>query len=147
MPHLVFSEVARRSPIPLISIIATCADAAKKQGMRRLALLGTRFTMDASMYPDEFRSRAIEIVTPGDTERTFIHDHYVSELLKGTFRPEVRQHVEMIVMRMRADERIDGVILGGTELALLLNAPTLAGLPVFNTTALHVDAIVKRLRG
>lgn len=146
MPHLAFSEVAARSPIPLVSIIATCADAAEAQGVRRLALLGTRFTMEATMYPDELGRRGIRIVTPSGPERTFIHDHYVGELLKGKFRPEVRQRVEEIVARLRDEERIDGVILGGTELALLLPSATVAELPAFNTTALHVDAIVKRLR-
>jgi len=146
MPHLAFGDVAARSPIPLISIIATCADAAEAHGVVRLALLGTRFTMEAPMYSDELGRRGIQVVTPSEPERAFIHDHYVGELLKGTFRPEVRQRVEAIVARLRDEERIDGVILGGTELALLLPSATVAELPAFNTTALHVDAIVQRLR-
>ena len=146
MPHLAFDDVAARSPIPLVSIIATCADAAEAQGIVRLALLGTRFTMEAPMYPDELRRRGIKVVTPSEPERAFIHDHYVGELLQGQFRPEVRQRVEAIVARLRDEERVDGVILGGTELALLLPSAIVAELPAFNTTALHVDAIVKRLR-
>jgi aspartate racemase len=146
MPHLAFGDVAARSPIPLVSIIVTCADAAEAHGVVRLALLGTRFTMEAPMYPDELGSRGIQVVTPNEQERTFIHDHYVGELLKGTFRPEVRERVEGIVERLRDEDRVDGVILGGTELALLLPSAMVAGLPAFNTTALHVDAIVKRLR-
>jgi aspartate racemase len=146
MPHVVFRDVAARSPIPLVSIVATCAEAAESGGVRRVALLGTRFTMEAPMYPDELGRRGIQVVTPSEPEREFIHDHYVAELLAGTFRPEVRQRVEAIVARLRDEECIDGVILGGTELALLLPSPTVAELPAFNTTALHVDAIVKHLR-
>jgi aspartate racemase len=146
MPHLVFSEVVARSPIPLVSIIATCADAAEAHGVVRVALLGTRFTMEAPMYPDELGRRGIQVVTPSEPERAFIHDHYVGELLKGKFRSEVRQRVEAIVARLRDEERIDGVILGGTELALLLPSAVIAEQPVFNTTTLHVDAILKRLR-
>ncbi|MEP6622208.1 MAG: amino acid racemase [bacterium] len=146
MPHLAFREVAGRSPIPLVSIIATCADAAAAHRVKRLALLGTRFTMEASMYPDELGGRGIEVVVPSESERAFIHDHYVGELLKGTFRSEVRAQVEAIVARLRDEEHVDGVILGGTELTLLLPSATVAELPAFNTTALHVDAIVKRLR-
>lgn len=146
MPHLAFSDVAARSPIPLISIIATCAAAAEQHGMRRLALLGARFTMEASMYPDELGRRGIQVVTPSASERTFIHDHYVNELLKGKFRSEVRERIEAIVARLRDEERVDGVILGGTELALLMPSATVAHLPALNTMALHVDAIVKRLR-
>jgi len=145
MPHLAFSDVAARSPIPLVSIIVTCAEAAEAHGVVRLALLGTRFTMEAPMYPDELGRRGIQVVTPSERERAFIHDHYVGELLKGKFRPEVRQRVETIVARLRDEESIDGVILGGTELALLLPSAIVAELPAFNTMALHVDAIVKRL--
>ena len=140
MPHLAFNDVAARSPIPLVSIIATCADAAEAHGVVRWALLGTRFTMEASMYPDELGRRGIQVVTPSEPERAFIHDHYVDELLKGKFRPEVRQRVETIVARLRDEEGIDGVILGGTELARLLSA-IVAELPAFNTMALRVDAI------
>jgi aspartate racemase len=89
MPHLAFTDVVARSPIPLVSIIATCADAAEAHGVVRLALLGARFTMEASMYPDELGRRAIQVVTPSESERAFIHDHYVGELLTGQFRPEV----------------------------------------------------------
>ena len=74
-----------------------------------------------------------------EPERTFIHDHYVGELLEGTFRPKVRRRVEAIVARLRDDEDIDGV------LALLLPSAIVAELPAFNTTALHVDAIVNYL--
>lgn len=146
MPHLAFGDVAARSPIPLVSIIATCADAAEAAGVRRLALLGTRFTMEAPMYAAELGGRGIAVVTPNETERAFVHDHYVGELLQGQFRPEVRQRVEAIVGRMRDEDGVDGVILGGTELALLLPSEKVAGLPAFNTTALHVEAIVRRLR-
>jgi aspartate racemase len=147
MPHLVFGDVVARSPIPLVSIIATCADAAEARGVRRLALLGTRFTMEAPMYPGELGGRGIAVVTPNETERAFVHDHYVGELLQGQFRPEVRQRVEAIVARMRDEEGVDGVILGGTELALLLPYERVAEVPAFNTTALHVEAIVGRLNG
>jgi aspartate racemase len=146
MPHLAFNEVAARSPIPLISIVATCADAAEARGVRRVVLLGTRFTMESPMYPEELRRRGIEVVTPSESDRAFIHDRYVGDLLKGQFQPVVRQRVEAIVGRLRDKERTDGVILGGTELALLLPSPTVADLPAFNTTALHVEAIVKRLQ-
>jgi aspartate racemase len=146
MPHLAFDAVAARSPIPLVSIVTTCSKAAKQRGARRLALLGTRFTMEASMYPDDMRRHGIELVTPEPAERTYIHDHYSNEMIKGTFRSEVRDHVESIVARMRDEDQIDGVILGGTELAILLPNETVAGLPAFNTTALHVDAIVSKLR-
>src|SRR5512132_331289 len=69
MPHLVFDEVSARSPIPLISIIETCADEARRRGMRRVVLLGTRFTMEAPMYPDGLRRHDIDVVVPNEAER------------------------------------------------------------------------------
>jgi len=146
MPHLVFDEVIDRSPIPLLSIIAACADEARRRGLRRVALLGTRFTMEAAMYPDGLRRHGIDTVIPHEAERIFIHDHYAGEMIKGIFRDEVRDGVISIVNRLRAAEQIDGVILGGTELTLLLPSETVADLPALNTTAIHVDAIVRRLR-
>jgi aspartate racemase len=146
MPHLVFDEVRARSRIPLISIIATCADEAHRRGLRRVALLGTRFTMEASMYPDGLRRHDIDVVIPSEGERAFIHHHYVDEMIKGVFRDDVRIRVVSIVARLRDDEHVDGVILGGTELTLLLPFGAIAGVPVLNTTAIHVDAIMARLR-
>jgi aspartate racemase len=147
MPHLVFDTLRERSSIPLVSIVATCADEAHRRGLRRVALLGTRATMEAPMYPDALRLHGIDTVVPTEPERAFIHDHYASEMINGIFRDEVRERVISIVARLRDTERIDGVILGGTELTLLLPTATVAGVPALNTTALHVDAIATRLRG
>jgi aspartate racemase len=147
MPHLVFDTLRERSPIPLVSIVATCADEAHRRGLRRVALLGTRATMEAPMYPDALRQHGIDTVVPTAPERAFIHDHYAGEMINGIFRDEVRERVISIVARLRDTERIDGVILGGTELTLLLPTDTVAGVPALNTTALHVDAIATRLRG
>src|SRR3954468_9822301 len=133
--HIVFDEVAARSPVPLLSIVEVCADEAKRRGLARLGLLGTRFTMEAAFYPSVFSRRGIEIVTPGEAERTAVHDRYVGELLKGDFRDETRQWMIALIARLRDDERVDGIILGGTELPLLLREDTIAGLPTLDTTA------------
>jgi aspartate racemase len=146
MPHLVFDAINKRSTIPLISIVGTCAKEAQRRGLRRVALLGTRFTMEATMYPDGLRQLQIETVIPNEAERTFVHEHYVGEMIKGVFREDVRDRVISIVERLRESEGIDGVILGGTELTLLLPLDEIAGLPALNTTAIHVDSIVLGLR-
>lgn len=144
--HLVFDEVSARSPVPLVSIVETCAAAARRRGLRRLALLGTRFTMDAPFYPAVCGRYGIEVVVPGVPDRAWVHERYVDELLQGQFRDETREEIEALVSRLRDTHAIDGVILGGTELPLLLRSPEAAGLPLLDTTALHVDAIVERLR-
>ena len=144
-PHIVFDEVAAQSPVPLLSIVETCADEARRIGLRRPLLLGTRFTMEAPFYQDVFARQGIEVVRLDDADRTWVHDRYVGELLVGDFREETRQAFVALVERRRQEQDLDGVILGGTELPLLLKSPLIADLPVLDTTALHVAAIVEHL--
>ena len=145
-PHLVFDELAARSPVPLLSIVEVCAEHARQQGLRRLALLGTRFTMEAPFYLTVCARQEIAVVTPDAVERAWVHAKYVGELLEGNFQEETRRQFISLVGRLRDEQGVDGVILGGTELPLLLSTPSIAGLPVLDTTALHVAAIVRRLR-
>jgi aspartate racemase len=144
-PHIVFDEVAARSPVPLISIVEVCAEEARRRGLRRLGLLGTRFTMEAAFYPAVFSRHEIQVVTPKPADRSWIHQRYVEELLKGQFREPTREEFNSFIGRMRQLEGVDGVILGGTELPLLLDTPEIAGVPLLDTTALHVAAIIGRL--
>jgi aspartate racemase len=145
-PHIVFDEIAARSPVALISIVEECALEARRRGLRRLALLGTRFTMEASFYPAVFARHGMAVVRPDDADRAWIHERYVGELLEGKLRERTRQEFISLVARLHSGEAIDAVILGGTELPLLLPTPVVAGLPALDTTALHVAAIVRRLR-
>lgn len=145
-PHIVFDDLVAGSPIPLLSIVEVCALEARRLGLRRMALLGTRFTMEASFYPEVFARHGIDIVRPGEAERASVHERYVGELLVGNFREETRRTIVSLVERLRDEEGVDGVVLGGTELPLLLSASVVAGLPALDTTALHVAAIVERLR-
>jgi aspartate racemase len=144
--HIVFDDLAARTPIPLVSIVEVCAQEAQQRGLRRLALLGTRFTMEATFYPTVCARFGISVVTPEDADRNWVHERYVGELLKGEFRDETRKEFVSLADRLRKDEGIDGVVLGGTELPLLLSSPEIAGVPALDTTALHVAAIVKRLQ-
>jgi aspartate racemase len=145
-PHIVFDELAAESMVPLLSIVEVCADEARRRKLSRLALLGTRFTMDAPFYPSVFARHGMTVVLPADADRAWVHDRYVGQLLKGDFRDDTRREFVSLVARLRDEEHIDGVILGGTELPLLLSTPSIADVPVLDTTALHVAAIVERLR-
>jgi aspartate racemase len=102
--------------------------------------------MDGPFYPAVCARYGIAIVLPHDGERSWVHERYVGELLKGEFREDTRQQFVSLVGRLREEEGIDGVVLGGTELPLLLPSPIIADVPALDTTALHVAAIVKRLR-
>ena len=145
-PHVVFDELVALSPIPMVSIVEACAEEAKKRNLHRLGLLGTRFTMEGSFYPTVFARSGMEVVSPNAEERTWVHERYVGQMLKGDFRKETRDGVISVIRRLRGEEKIDGVILGGTELTLLLSDPVVEDIPALDTTALHVDAIVERLR-
>ena len=145
-PHVVFDDLVARSPIPLVSIVEACAEEARRRDLHRLGLLGTRFTMEGKFYPDVFARHGMTIVAPDDKERVWIHERYIGQLLKGDFRDETRNGVKSVIRRLHEKENIDGVILGGTELTLLLSGGTVEGISALDTTALHVSAIVKRLR-
>jgi aspartate racemase len=144
-PHLVFDAVQSRSPIPMLSIVTVTCEAAATAGLRRLALFGTRFTMEAAFFPDIFKSRQIVIVVPNEAEQAYIHDKYMSELFAGIILPETRERLLEIVQAMKEREGVDGLILGGTELSLILREPKAAGLPVLDTTQIHVEAAAKWL--
>src|SRR5436305_7447602 len=144
-PHIVFDEVAPKSAIPLISIVeATCA-AAKTQNLRRLALFGTRYTMQADFYPKVFSRKGIELLVPDANDQNYIHDKYMNELVPGKFLPETRAGLLAIVDRMKAKSDIDGVILAGTELPLILRDPDHKGIPLLDTTKIHCQAAVAEM--
>lgn len=141
-PHIVFDDISRRSPIPLISIVeATCAEA-KKRGLRKLGLFGTRFTMEGRFYPEVFARAGITLAVPKLEERDYIHDKYLNELIPGKFLPETRDGLLKIARRLRDQDGIEALILGGTELPLILTDSSILGIPYLDTTQIHVEAIL-----
>ena len=145
-PHIVFDDLAERSPLPLLSIVEVCAEKCRARGLRRVGLLGTGFTMSADFYPAVFSPMGIEVVVPDEVDRTWLHDRYLGELLEGVFLPETRDAVVDLIRRLVDEREIEAVVLAGTELPLLLKDDAVAGVPLLDTTELHVRAIVRRLR-
>ena len=143
-PHLVFDEVQRRSAIPLVSIVRATSDHAQKLGLKKVGLFGTGFTMRASFYPDEFQRAGIVLVRPKDSEKEFIHQIYIGELLKNQFLPGTRAEILRIAHRMKAEDSVEAIVLAGTELPLLLRDSG-AGIEFLDTTVIHVEAIVDEL--
>ncbi len=144
-PHIVFDDLRRRSPLPLLSIVEATRDAAKSLGLKTVGLLGTRFTMQGRFYPDVFERAGIALVTPAPDEQTFIHDRYMNELVNGLFLPPTRERFLAIARRLAEEEGIGGLILGGTELPLLMRGVEVPGVPFLDTTRLHVEQVVNRL--
>jgi aspartate racemase len=101
--------------------------------------------MQARFYPEAFAKRGIAIVPPDPEEQEFIHSRYMGELVEGVFRPETRERVSAIIDTMIRREGLDGVILAGTELPLLIPAKTSLGVPLLDTTGIHVDAAIAHL--
>ena len=144
-PHIVFDDLERQSPLPLISIVAETAGVARARGLKRLGLFGTRFTMHGPVYRNVFAGQEMAVVPPEPADLDYIHDKYMSELVDGVFLPETRAGLLAIVDRMAEQSGIDGVILGGTELPLILREPAHNGLPLLNTTRIHCEAAVNRM--
>ncbi len=145
-PHMWFTEIQGRSRIPLVSIVEATARHVASRGLRRVALFGTRVTAEASFYPDELRRHGIETILPTEQERTYIHDRYMGELFAGDIRPETRHGLLAIVDAMADRDAIDGVVLGGTELSLILTGDAHNGIPLIDTTRIHVDAVLARVK-
>ena len=139
-PHMVFNEVAGKSPIPLLSIVEETGRAARKLGFSRVGLFGTRFTMQAGFYRNVLSSQyGISLVTPGETEQKYIHQKIMTELVNGCIVEETRQELSGIAMMMTEKEGIEALILGCTELPLILSEEA-AGIPVLDTTSIHAEA-------
>ena len=144
-PHIVYDEVVSKAPIPLISIVEATSVEAKARKLKRLALFGTRYTMQATFYPKVFSREGIELVLPDPEDQTYIHNKYLSELVSGKFLPGTRAGLLAIVDRMKAKGDIDGVILAGTELPLILRDAEHKGIPFLDTTQIHCEAAVTEM--
>jgi aspartate racemase len=144
-PHIVFDELRRRSPIPMISIVEATAEAAHGFNLKRVGLFGTKFTMQGRFYPLAFAAWGIEVVVPEPEDQAYIHEKYMSELVKGLVVPETRERLLAIAARLRDRQRVDGIILGGTELPVLLRDEPAPGVAFLDTTAIHVRSIVSAM--
>jgi aspartate racemase len=144
-PHIVFDEVRAKSPIPFISIVEEACEYAKARNLKRLALFGTRYTMQADFYQKVFRRAGIELILPDPKEQDYIHEKYFAELVPGNFLPETRVGLFAIVDRMKSEAEIDGVVLAGTELALILRGESHNGIALLDTGKIHCHAAVTEM--
>lgn len=145
-PHQLFDPLQERSALPLISIVEATCEEAKRKGLKRAGLFGTEFTMKASFFPDVFKKQNIEVVVPGPEDQALINQKLFSEIELGIFKDETRQMLIAIIEKMVREQHIDSLILGCTEFPLILEKDSYAGIPVLNTTQIHVDSIVKQCK-
>ncbi|HYJ85028.1 MAG TPA: amino acid racemase, partial [Pyrinomonadaceae bacterium] len=144
-PHIVFAEVQRQSRIPLISIVEATCERVQALGLKKVALFGTRFTMQGRFYPEVFSRAGLTLVVPEPEEQNYIHDKYMGELLNNIFLPDTRQALLAIVDELRTRNGIEGLILGGTELPLILRDDEHNGVRLLDTTRIHCDRIVREI--
>ena len=144
-PHIVFDELQKRSPIPLVSIVEATCDYVQNLNLDSVALFGTRYTMQAPFYPAVFSRTNVKLVTPNAEEQDYIHEIYLGQLLKDIFLPETRNKLLEIVEAMKNRDGVQAVILGGTELPLLLRDEEHNGLPLLDTAKIHVDRLVTEM--
>ena len=138
--HKVAGQITAAISVPFLDIVDVTADAVAAQGMRRVALLGTRFTMEEPFYAERMASRGIEAFVPAADDRATVNRVIYDELVHGVVRDESRAEYRRIIDRMVAGGA-EGVILGCTEIELLIRQEDVT-VPAFPTTALHVQAAV-----
>ena len=144
-PHIVFDELQERSALPLISIVEATGERAKALGLKSVGLFGTRYTMQAPFYPAVFARTGVELFTPNAEEQDYIHDKYFNELLKDIFLPETAAGLLAIADAMKARHGIEGLILGGTELPLVIKDKEHNGIRMLDTTRIHVDRLIDEM--
>jgi aspartate racemase len=140
-PHIVFDEVQSRSPIPMLSIVDETRKIAQKKGFKKLGLLGTKFTLGSDFYKKPFENNKMSIFVPDKEDQELIHQRLFSEIELGILKDSTRKELLSIVKKMIEMHNIEAVILGCTELPLILTKDEF-GISFLNTTAIHAESIV-----
>ena len=142
MTHIVFDRVSPGAPVPLLSIVDALVSAARAGAIRRPLLLATRPTTEGQFFAGPFEAAGIDLVRPNEADRAWINEIYFEELVRGDINPETRAGLVQIIEKTKSGQGIDGVILGGTELPLILREPSYAGVPVLDSSGVHVEAAI-----
>lgn len=144
-PHIVFDKVRELSPIPILSIVEETCKKASELKLKKVGLLGINFTMKEPFYERCFNKSGINVIVPDKTEQAFIHEKIFSELQLGIIVKETKDHFLEIIKRMVAEHQIEAVILGCTELPLLLKDRD-CDIPLLNTVQIHVQSIIREMK-
>ncbi|CAN7276383.1 amino acid racemase [Variovorax sp. LjRoot130] len=140
--HQALPLIEARSPLPWLHIAEVVAAEAVERGYRRLGLTGTRWLVDSEVYPEKLAARGLACMRPSDAERDDIQRIIMDELVYGVFKPEAVARFQQLIGRMK-DEGCDAVILGCTEIPLIVN-DTNSPLPLLDSTRLLARAALRR---
>jgi aspartate racemase len=136
--HKVFNQVQKEVPLPLINLIATTADDIHSQGIEKVALLGTKFTMSESFYIDGLNERGISVLVPTPEDQTCIHQIIVNELVRGIISEKSKQQYLDVIHKLK-QQGAQAVILGCTEIPLLIKQED-CDITVIDTATIHAEA-------
>jgi aspartate racemase len=139
-PHVFASEVQAKIGIPILHIAEATAAAVVTEGCKRVALLGTRPTMEGTFYPERLARGGVETLIPDEADRVFMHGSILDEMAAGAFTAETRGRYLAIIASLVA-RGAQAAVLGCTEIPILLRGAE-CPVPTFDTTALHVGAAV-----
>ncbi|MER5885453.1 aspartate/glutamate racemase family protein [Streptomyces sp. NPDC001941] len=138
--HKVADQVEAATPLPLLHLADTTADAVRAAGLRRVGLLGTAFTMEQDFYRDRLASGGLDVRVPDAAGRALVHQVIYDELCLGVVREDSRAAYREIIRQLVADGA-EGIVLGCTEIELLVR-PEDSPVPLFPTARLHAEAAV-----
>jgi aspartate racemase len=140
-PHICLGELNPLLSLPLIDILAVTAERLRRRKLRRIALFGTRFTIEGKMFGalDGF-----DLVVPSEAEIATIHRIYLELAATGTTAPENVETLREIARGLCNTQKVEAIVIAGTDLNLVFDE-TSAGFPAFDCAAAHIDAIVKRM--
>jgi aspartate racemase len=141
--HQALPFIDSRLPLPWLHIADVVADEAVKRGFKRLGLTGTRWLVDSAVYPPKLESRGLEFARPSSDERDEINRLIMDELVRGVFAAETVAYFQTVIARLKEDEHCDAVILGCTEIPLIINDANSA-LPALDSTRLLARAALRR---
>lgn len=140
--HMVADRIAEKVQIPIIHIITATANAVHQKGLKKVGLLGTTYTMELDFYKDKLKANGIEPIIPEQqADRDFIEETLRNELGRGILKPETKKFYLKIIEEL-IQEGAEGIILGCTEIPLLINQDDVS-VPVFDTTKIHAQAAVE----
>ncbi|MFW9947374.1 MAG: aspartate/glutamate racemase family protein [Candidatus Odinarchaeota archaeon] len=134
-PHVVYEDLKNRANVPILSIVKATAEKAKRENMRKLLLLGIKFTMKSTFYQEEFKAYGMKVITPLDKEQYEIDKIIFDELVIGILNSESKQRLLDII----SNYEVDGVILGCTELPLILKQKD-TKIKLLDTIEIHIDS-------
>jgi len=139
--HLIADRLQENIQLPVINIATVTADAIVAKGIKKVGLLGTRFTMERDFFRDKLTEKGIEILIPGDEERDFIHYTIFEELGRNIIKPETKKFYINVINKL-VEAGAEGIILGCTEIPLLISNADVA-IRLFDTVEIHSKAAVE----